>query len=525
MLGGLKEKDTREEKTRVLVVDDEPQNLRLIEVKLRQEYEIIIVDSGKEALRLLDDGERFDVILLDQMMPEMDGIATFAEMQRQKLVEDVPVIMVTAHGSIKLVTTFMQMGGADFVEKPVFDVEVLKLKIAHALRTAEIVRRQQRIETELARVQRLESIGILAGGIAHDFNNFLTGILGNISLARMRGDSEDEIIERLMEAEKASLRARDLTQQLLTFAKGGELAKNIASIVDLLKDAASFALSGSNVKCQFFITDKLWPVEIDEGQINQVTSNIVINAGQATPNGGAIKLYAENMIVGSEHALPLPDGKYVKISIEDKGVGIPQEHLQQIFEPYFTTKQTGSGLGLATAYSIIKKHDGHITVESQTGVGTTFHAYLPAFPDETFTAEEDEVRITETGEGRILVMDDEDMVRKVLRDTLAVFGYEVTTAADGTTAIELYKEAAKSGNPFVAVIMDLTIPGGMGGMEAIQKLTEFDPDVKAVVSSGYSNDPIMTNFRECGFCGVIAKPYKMSKLNTVLHNVINGNSG
>ena len=523
MPGGLKEKDTKEEKARILVVDDEPQNLRLMEVKLRQEYEITMVESGKEALRLLDDGERFDVILLDQMMPEMDGIATFAEMQRQRLVEDIPVVMVTAHGSIKLVTAFMQMGGADFIEKIVDDVETLKLKIAHALRTAEIVRRQQRMEMELARVQRLESIGVLAGGIAHDFNNFLTGILGNISLARMPGNSEDKIAERLMEAENASLRARDLAQQLLALAKGGQPIKKITSIADLLKDAASFALSGSNVACQFRIPDTLWPVEIDEGQVNQVTSNIIINAGQAMPNGGAIKLCAENMNVGSEHALPLPDGKYVKISIEDKGVGISQEHLQQIFEPYFTTKQTGSGLGLATAYSIIKRHDGHITVESQTGMGTTFHIYLPAFPDETFTAEEDEVGITETGEGKILVMDDEDMVRKLLRDTLAVYGYEVTTAADGTMAIELYKEASESGNPFDAVIMDLTIPGGMGGLEAVQRLTEFDPDVRAVVSSGYSNDPVMTNFRESGFSGVIAKPYRMSKLNSVLHDVINGN--
>ncbi len=524
MFGRQNENSLTECKTRILAIDDKPQNLRFMEVKLRREYEIVMVESGKEALSLLSDGEQFSLILLDQMMPEMDGIATFAEMQKQGLVEDIPVIMVTAHGSVDLVIAFMKMGGADFVEDLIVDVETLRLKIAHALKNAEIVRRQRRIEAELAKVQKLESIGILAGGIAHDFNNFLTGILGNISFARMRGDAEGEIIERLIEAEKASLRARDLTQQLLTFAKGGRPIKKISPIAELLRDAASFASSGSNVECQFHIPDMLWAAEIDKGQMNQVISNIVINACQATPSGGTIKICAENLAAGSENSLLLPDKEHVKISIEDEGVGISQEHLQQIFEPYFTTKQTGSGLGLASAYSIIKKHGGHITAESQIGVGTIFCIYLPAFPDEVFTEKKEEVQKTEMGEGRVLVMDDEDMVRKLLRDTLTIFGYEVATAEDGTIAIELYKEAVESGNPFNAIIMDLTIPGGMGGLEAIQKLTEFDPGVKAVVSSGYSNDPIMVDFRKFGFCGVIAKPYRMDKLNTVLHDAMNGNA-
>ncbi len=379
---------------------------------------------------------------------------------------------------------------------------------------------KRRIEEELNKVDKLESIGVLAGGIAHDFNNILTGIVGNISLAEMyieSGRAPGRVLERLKEAEKASMRARDLTQQLLTFSKGGAPVKELATIGNILKDSATFTLRGSNVRCQLSIPDDLWPVEVDPGQIDQVINNLVINAAQAMPGGGTIKLQAENVSVGAEDVLPLKKGKYLEISIEDQGVGIPETIIQKIFDPFFTTKQKGNGLGLATSLSIVQKHNGHITVRSQAGVGTTFHIYLPVSPEQVSTEEKVERNKLITGEGRILVMDDEEHIRDLATEMLSNLGYSVITAVDGAEAIELYKEAMVSGNPFSMVILDLTIPGGMGGKETVQKLMEIDTEVKAIVSSGYSNDPVLANFREHGFKGVISKPYRIRELSEILH--------
>jgi len=239
---------------------------------------------------------------------------------------------------------------------------------------------ERKLEQELIKADKLESIGILAGGIAHDFNNILTAILGNISLAEVHAKSEEKVVERLEKAKKACLRGRDLVQQLLTFSKGGEPIKKVTSIAKLIKESVNFALSGSNVKCEFSIPDDLWLVEIDEGQINQVINNLIINAVQAMPEGGIIEVSCENTIITEKDNFPFKKGKYVKITIKDKGVGIPKEHLPKIFDPFFTTKEKGTGLGLATTYSIIKKHDGYIELKSEVGVGTTFYIYLPAKP-------------------------------------------------------------------------------------------------------------------------------------------------
>lgn len=378
---------------------------------------------------------------------------------------------------------------------------------------------RRRVEEELQKIQKLESVGILAGGIAHDLNNLLTGVLGNISLARMYEDLAEKD-RRLAEAEKASMQIRDLTQQLLTFSRGGAPILQTADMGKLLRDSASFALRGSNVGGEFSISDDLWPVEMDEGQINQVISNLIINAQQAMPAGGIVRVSAENITMGTESGLPLEPGAYIKVSVEDQGVGISEKYLQRIFDPFFSTKQAGSGLGLATSYSIIQKHSGYITVESQLGVGTTFHIHLPASPDGVLIEEEKKEEKPIMGEGRILVMDDEEHVRDTAADMLRSIGYEAVTSINGSEAIKLYKEAMGSGKPFNVVIMDLTVPGGMGGKEAIQKLIEIDPEVKAIVSSGYSTDPIMANFREYGFKGVIAKPYRTRELSVALRKVI-----
>ncbi len=279
-------------------------------------------------------------------------------------------------------------------------------------------------------------------------------------------------------------------------------------------------LRGSNVRCEFSIPDDLWSVEIDKGQMNQVINNIVINASQAMAHGGTVEVRAENITIAAEYGLPLRDGKYVKISIEDHGIGIPKADLPKIFDPFFTTKQAGNGLGLATSYSIVEKHSGHITVKSELGVGTAFHIYIPASPVRILAEEQKMEDVPTTGEEKILVMDDEEHIRDLAAGILNSLEYEVATAVDGAEAVELYKNAENSGEPFDAVILDLTVPGGIGGSAAIQELIRIDPEVKAIVSSGYSNDPIMINFAEYGFKGVIAKPYRAIELSEVLRGVM-----
>jgi two-component system cell cycle sensor histidine kinase/response regulator CckA len=384
---------------------------------------------------------------------------------------------------------------------------------------------RKRLEEEQQRVAKLESIGILAGGIAHDFNNILTAIMGNIGLAKMEAKPESDLHDRLEDAEKASLRAKDLTQQLLTFSKGGAPVKKLASLTELLQDTASFAIRGSNIKCQFSIADDLWHAEIDQGQISQVINNLVINAQQAMPNGGSMEIRAENMTLTGQQSLgrrlPLKKGNYIRIAVKDQGTGIPAEHLEKIFDPFFTTKQKGSGLGLATSFSIVRNHGGHLSVESELGKGSTFYVYLPASMKTATAAKKEDREITPVARMRILVMDDEETVRAVAGRMLKHIGCEdVQFAADGDEAIKLYSEAMQAGQPFDAVILDLTIPGGMGGKEAIKKLLEIDPGVKAIVSSGYADTSVMAEYRESGFKGMVAKPYTLEQMRQALHELI-----
>jgi PAS domain S-box-containing protein len=380
---------------------------------------------------------------------------------------------------------------------------------------------RKKAEEERLRFSKLESLSILAGGIAHDFNNILTAILGNISLAMLDGKIEPQVQDRLAQAEQACLRAQALSQKLLTFANGGAPIKKIVSIANLLKELAILTLSGSKSRYEGSFPDDLWSVEADTAQLNQVIGNLLINADQAMPEGGIIKITAENISVKAKSNLPISKGKYVKFAIADQGIGIVPQYLDKIFDPYFSTKQKGSGLGLATAYSIIKYHSGHIQVESRMGVGTTFYIYLPA-ADKRVPADELETAKPTMGQGKVLVMDDEEMVREVLGGMLSRLGYEADFSTDGSQAIEKFVKAKETNQPFAAVILDLTIPGGMGGKEAIKELLKIDPQVKAIVSSGYSDDPIMADFQKYGFAGVIAKPYKVAELGKVLNKVLIG---
>lgn len=379
---------------------------------------------------------------------------------------------------------------------------------------------RKRIEEELLRAQKLESLGVLAGGIAHDFNNLLTAILGNIALARMDGRPE-AVGEQLEHAEKAAYRARDLTQQLLTFSRGGAPVKKAIALGTLIADAASFALRGAKTRCEFHVPDDLWNVEADEGQITQVFNNIVINADQAMAGGGKIRITCSNAEVSKSEVESLQPGRYVKISFSDRGIGIPDEHLEKIFDPYFTTKHKGSGLGLATSYSIVRQHAGHIDVQSRLGAGSVFTVYLPASARNA-QQKQGAMQRVQLGAGRILIVDDEEMIRDVAARILEKAGYDAVGAADGQVALVQYVKAQNNGKPFDAVILDVTIPGGMGGKETIEKLLEIDPAAKAIVSSGYSNDPIMAQYRNYGFLGVACKPYSIKTLTEAVYSVLRG---
>ena len=379
------------------------------------------------------------------------------------------------------------------------------------------VTEQLKTEKELLKVKKLESIGILAGGIAHDFNNILAAILGNINLALFDQDLKEKTKRLLSEAEKASLRAKELTQQLLTFSKGGEPVKEVASLDDIIRDSADFILLGDKVACKYDIPDDLWLVDIDKGQMSQVIQNIVLNAGHAMPEGGTISITCENLASAEGEVLPFaPDGRFVKISIRDSGIGMSANIAEKIFDPYFTTKHGGSGLGLAISQSIINKHNGHITVESTPGVGSTFTIYLPCSMETKTRQQESAVENKESTPLKVLIMDDEEIVRDVAGEMLLQLGHEAVLSADGEKAVQAYKKSLDSGHPFDLVIMDLTIPGGMGGAEAVQRILDINPKAKVMVSSGYSNDPIMANCRKYGFCAAIVKPYQLQQLARII---------
>jgi PAS domain S-box-containing protein len=378
---------------------------------------------------------------------------------------------------------------------------------------------RKRLEEERLRLDKLESLGVLAGGIAHNFNNLLTAMLGNVNLAALTPELPEPVKERLSGAEQACRRAQALSQQLLTFARGGAPIKKVTALVPLLKEAVALALAGSRCRAHLSLPGDLWSAEVDSGQLSQALHNILINADQAMPTGGAIAIAAEQVVLADKTEFPLPPGPYVKIAISDKGMGIDPKYLGKIFDPYFTTKQKGSGLGLASAFSIIQKHGGHITAASNLGTGATFTLYLPAASQPPAPEPESEAAPA-TGQGKILVMDDEPLVGEIAGSMLIHLGYEMKYAAHGAEALEEYAQDRAAGQPFDAVILDLTVPGGMGGQEATVKLLDLDPQARAIVSSGYADDPIMTHFAAHGFQGVIKKPYRVIDMAEVLAAVL-----
>ncbi len=429
-------------------------------------------------------------------------------------------VMIDLPGHTRLVTSSGKRRSVEGCCAPVHSAES---KVTGTVLVMRDVTEQERLEQELVRATRLESVGVLAGGIAHDFNNILTAVMGNLALAQLDIPPDNRAAASLRSAEKAALRARDLTQQLLTFAKGGEPVRAAIQLESVVREMTTFALHGSQVKAHFEMSPDLWTADADKGQIGRVVQNLVINAVQAMPRGGTLHISARNDPHAGLNQPGLAPGKYLQIAITDTGEGISPENVARIFDPYFTTKQTGTGLGLAAVYSIIKKHRGHIEVESQPGQGTTFRFWLPALDEqaparETRTPWANDPR--DMIRGRVLFMDDEESIREMARSLLHRFGLTVDCTADGAEAVARYSEALAAGRRYDLVIMDLTVPGGMGGLAALEKLRELDPQVKAVVSSGYSSDPVLARYREHGFAAVVAKPYEVGEISRVLRELL-----
>ncbi len=377
----------------------------------------------------------------------------------------------------------------------------------------------KRLQEQIIQTQKLESTGILAGGIAHDFNNILLGVFGNITLAKYELSSQSTAYKLIEEAEKSMSRAEDLTTQLLTFAQGGDPIKRALTIDEIIKETAAFNLTGSNIKIIMERPDELWKVNADKSQISQVISNLVINARQAMPKGGNIKIKLENAALSENDFSTLTLGRYVKISLADEGNGIPEVHLEKIFDPYFTTKQDGSGLGLSIVHSIILKHLGYIYVNSTLGEGTTFVIHLPTANTEDNNLMESQTNTTPNSEVpalKILLMDDDALVRDVSQRILNKLGHAVDLCNDGTQAIKNYRTAMDQNTPYSLVVMDLTIPGGMGGQETMKQLLAIDQNTKGVVASGYSTDPIMAKYKDYGFKAMVTKPYTIEKMKQVI---------
>jgi len=404
-----------------------------------------------------------------------------------------------------------------------------ELSIAKAELEARVIEQSEKLEQaqatlgaqelELLQAQKLESLGILAGGLAHDFNNFLMVIMLNLNTAKMMADDNPELVKLMNSAENAIQQAKEITQQLLTFARGGAPVKSTMHLQPLLKESMHFVLRGTATAVAFDFADDLWTVDIDAGQINQVISNLVLNAVEAMPHGGTVRLSAANVTLQShETKCGLPPDRYVKVAVRDEGVGIPPEIMDSIFDPYFTTKSTGNGLGLSSCYSILARHGGGISVESELNLGSTFTFYLPASSGK-MAGEAQDLEITH-GSGRVLTMDDDHLVLAALTTLLEKLGYDVVATRDGKDTVTEYLRGLGSSNLYDAVILDLTVPGGLGGVDTLKALRQLDPKVKAIATSGYANDPVMANYTDYGFLAILPKPYRVEDLSHTIQTVL-----
>jgi PAS domain S-box-containing protein len=512
------------------------QRLRLTEETLREERERMAITLSSIVEGVFTTDTRGRITYMNGMAEELSGWK-----QRDAMGRSIEEVVRFLHSGVNEegehpVSHVLKVGAPLYPhdhfplfdhtqgERPVvYSVSPLRRSDGNLLGAVLILRdmtERIKLDEERLKASKLDSLGLLAGGIAHDFNNLLTTILGNLSMTKALVNSRDHLFNFLSEAENASLRAKKLTHQLLTFAKGGTPLKKPLSLQQVIPESAAFALSGSPTRCRCEIPEDLWQIEADEGQIGQVIHNLAVNAHQAMPTGGTFMITAENVTATDEQAkqqgLPTP-GEYIKLTIQDSGNGIPPHAFHKIFDPYYSTKQTGSGLGLSTAYSIITNHHGTIAVTSPQSQGATFVIHLPAVLVTTTPPQVSSSAMS--GEGRVLVMDDEESIRLLLAEMLRHLGYDVQCVAEGNEALVRYQEAYHARQPFHAVILDLTVTGGLGGKDTFQQLRQFDPQVKAIVASGYSNDPVLSRYSTFGFHGVVAKPFRLAELSQVLHQI------
>ncbi|MGB0334268.1 MAG: response regulator [Opitutales bacterium] len=495
----------------------------------RLPMEIQVVNCLKEGLRALRK-QAFNVILLDLNLSDSQGIETLKSMMVE--VKEAVVIVLADVDDEECSLKSLQLGAQDYLLKDRLSGEDLRQSIRYAIERSNLLRKPQnhiqRTEDKLFQAEKLNSISLLAGGIAHDFNNMLATILGNISMIRIEMDEGHSYSEKLLAAEKAALQAKSLTQQLLTLSRGGTPVLEVTTVAEVVEECAQFVLRGSNVKCEVSKDEDLWPVDADKGQISQVVNNLIINADQAMPRGGKIAISIGNSKISPSEVPSLDSGNYVCIEFKDEGDGIPPENLKRIFDPYFTTKKAGNGLGLASSYSIVQSHKGSIIAESTLGSGSVFKVYLPKSQrsvepvntTEIKQAKESSKETIHRGKGRILVMDDMEAMMLVAGEILTVLGYEVEYTTNGEEAIAAYQKAKESGNGFDAVVFDLTVPGGMGGEEAANILIEYDPDLIAIASSGYTTSNVMSAPQDSAFKGVVPKPYRIKEMGDALHKVL-----
>ncbi|MFZ2198973.1 MAG: PAS domain S-box protein [Thermodesulfovibrionales bacterium] len=504
---------------------------KLAEVALRQSEEKykFLVDATHTGYVILDGSGR--VIDANQEYVRMTGhealdeilgrsvVEWTAEYDLERNAEEVKKCAETGHVRSLLIDYVSKNGRITPVE-----INADAMHIDDTVRIYTLCRdisEQRHLEEERLRTQKLESIGTLAGGIAHDFNNLLQGLFGYISLARVTLEQPQKAGAMLQQAEEALHLTVNLTNQLLTFSKGGTPVKRLIRLEPVIENAIKFALSGSHTNSKIDVAADLLPVEADEGQLAQVIQNIVLNASESMAGRGTVIVSIRNTDIPKETISGLPEGgRFVSLSIQDSGTGISGENLAKIFDPYFTTKQKGSGLGLATSYSIIRNHGGIIDVQSEPGKGSTFTIYLPASKDAAVADKATAPMTTAAGKRKILVMDDEELVRKVVKDMIESLGHEVECAAAGEAAIKMFRHARESGIPFDVVILDLTVKGGMGGEIAVRKLAEIDPYVFAIASSGYADNPVMAHFQAYGFSAFLNKPYKIGALRDCINKSI-----
>lgn len=536
-------------KIEILLLEDNGVDVDLVS----EHFDLSKLDFNISLATRLADGieqlkkRRFDLVLLNLTLPDSCGIDTLLDTIEASQGEAIIVLTDTDDETLSLKA--LKLGAQDSLNKHRINSEDLRRSILHAIERSNLLRsheartegiqcdatilrditNQKKAEDELFKSEKIESISLLAGGIAHDFNNMLTAILGNISMIRIDLDESHQHSAKLVAAEKAALQARLLTQQLLSFSKGGAPLLEVTTVSEMVEECAQFILRGSKVKCSIEKDDDLWPVDADKGQVSQVVNNLIINANQAMPDGGEIRIRMSNLHVRHAEVPTLRFGDYVCIEVRDEGAGISPQNLNKIFDPYFTTKGKGNGIGLASSYSIITTHKGTITVDSSIGKGSIFRVYLPkskqlapgkSNPSEAKKKETAKEKI-HRGKGRILVMDDMEAMMIVAGEILTVLGYDVEYSTNGNEAIKAYKAAKDEGNPFDACVFDLTVPGGMGGEEAANILIDYDPNLVAIASSGYTSSNVMSDYKNSAFKAVLPKPYRIKEMSDILHELLN----